>query len=241
MRLRGGLIVSVQAWKGSALDDPYVIAAMARAAQDSGAVAVRVAGEAHLRAVRTRVESPIVGLIKREYDGFAPYITPTLDEVARGRRGGAEIVAFDATARPRPGGATVAAIVDAIASRRLRGDGRLCDVRRRGARLAHSVRAIVATTLCGYTPETAGQPLPALGLVRELAQLDAFVVCEGGVTTPDAAAGGARRGSRCSRGRNGDYQRRLARAYALQGLPTGRETAKPADSQSRCETANASL
>ena len=39
--LRGGLIVSVQAWPGSALDDPLVIAAMARAAQDGGAVAVR--------------------------------------------------------------------------------------------------------------------------------------------------------------------------------------------------------
>ena len=42
--LRGGLIVSVQAWRGSALDDPLVIAAMARAAQDGGAVAVRIAG-----------------------------------------------------------------------------------------------------------------------------------------------------------------------------------------------------
>ena len=29
--LRGGLIVSVQAWRGSALDDPQVIAAMAGA------------------------------------------------------------------------------------------------------------------------------------------------------------------------------------------------------------------
>ena len=60
--LRGGLIVSVQAWRGSALDDPYVIAAMARAAQAGGAVAVRIAGIDHLRAVRARVALPIVGL-----------------------------------------------------------------------------------------------------------------------------------------------------------------------------------
>ena len=114
--LRGGLIVSVQAAAGSALDDPHVIAALARAAQDAGAVAVRVAGESHLRAVRARVDVPIVGLIKRAYDGFAPYITPTLDEVAAIAATGAEIVAFDATARLRPGDATVAAIVAAIAA-----------------------------------------------------------------------------------------------------------------------------
>jgi N-acylglucosamine-6-phosphate 2-epimerase len=48
--LRGGLIVSVQAWRGSALDDQQVIAAMARAAQDGGAVAVRIEGIENLLA-----------------------------------------------------------------------------------------------------------------------------------------------------------------------------------------------
>jgi N-acylglucosamine-6-phosphate 2-epimerase len=184
-RLRGGLIVSVQAWQGSALDDPHVIAAMARAAQDGGAVAVRVAGEAHLRAVRARVEIPIVGLIKREYDGFAPYITPTLGEVATIAAIGAEIVAFDATPRPRPADATVDAIVEAIASAG-------CTAMADCAGPADARRAIacgaeiVATTLFGYTPETAGRTLPALDLVRELATFDAFAVCEGGVTSPEA-------------------------------------------------------
>lgn len=181
--LRGGLIVSVQAWKGSALDDPHVIAALARAAQDGGAVAVRVAGVEHLRAVRKRVEIPIVGLIKREYAGFAPYITPTREEVAAIVAAGAEIVAFDATARPRPEGATVAAIVDAIAAA---GCVPMADCATgadaRGA--AALGAAIVATTLCGYTPETAGQLLPALELIRDMASLDAFVVGEGGVTAP---------------------------------------------------------
>ena len=183
-RLRGGLIVSVQAPAGSVLDDPHVIAALARAAQDAGAVAVRVAGASHLRAVRARVEVPIVGLIKRAYDGFAPYITPTLDEVAAIAATGAEIVAFDATARLRPGGATNAAIVAAIVAA---GCVAMADCAvAADAERAHALgAAIVATTLCGYTPETAGQPLPALNLVREMAARDAFVVCEGGVSTPD--------------------------------------------------------
>ena len=186
--LRGGLIVSVQAWEGSALDDPYVIAAMARAAQEGGAVAVRVEGVERIAAVRSRVELPIVGLIKRAHPGFEPYITPTLHEVTAIAAAGAEIVAFDATSRARPDGLDVARIVAAI-----RGSGRLAMADCASAADARGARAagceIVATTLCGYTPQTRGRTLPALDLVAELAAMrdDAgpFVVCEGGVHRPD--------------------------------------------------------
>lgn len=181
--LRGGLIVSAQARRGSALDDPYVIAAMAAAAQANGAVAVRTAGIEHLRAVRARVALPIVGLIKREYPGFEPYITPTLEEVRAVVEGGAEIVAFDATARRRPHDTELADLIGAIhAAGRLA----LADC----ATAADAISAIamgaeiVATTLCGYTAETAGHPLPALDLVRVMATLRRFSVCEGGVRSP---------------------------------------------------------
>lgn len=181
--LRGGLIVSVQAWEGSAIDVPSIIAAMARAAQDGGAAAVRVEGIADLSAVRTRVVLPIVGLIKRAYPGFEPYITPTAAEIRAVAAAGAEIVAFDATARARPDGGDVASSIAAIHA-----EGRLAlaDC----ATAADAVAAIrcgadaVATTLCGYTAETAGQTLPAFDFVRELASLRAFTVCEGGVRSP---------------------------------------------------------
>ena len=183
-RLRGGLIVSVQAWKGSALDDPQVIAAMARAAQDGGAVAVRIQGVECLRAVRACVGLPIVGLIKREYDGFAPYITPTLEEVRAIAATGAEIVAFDATGRARPGGASVADMVEAIQHAGCRAMADCATAA--DALCAQAAGAeIVATTLCGYTAETAGHPLPALDLVRELSELDALAICEGGIHRPE--------------------------------------------------------
>ena len=41
-RLRGGLIVSVQAPEGSPMRDPQVIAAMAEASLNNGAVGVRL-------------------------------------------------------------------------------------------------------------------------------------------------------------------------------------------------------
>ncbi|GAC1499693.1 MAG: N-acetylmannosamine-6-phosphate 2-epimerase [Vulcanimicrobiaceae bacterium] len=185
-RLTGGLIVSVQAREGSALDDPRVIAAMARAAQDNGAAAVRIQGVENLRAVRAAVSVPIVGLIKRTYAGFEPYITPTTAEVDDILECGAPIVAFDATGRTRPAGATVAAIVQ-----RIRDAGRMamadCASLGDGTQAASLRVDIVATTLCGYTKETSGARLPALDLVRGLRTCDAFVICEGGIHTPAQA------------------------------------------------------
>lgn len=183
--LRGGLIVSVQAWKGSALDDPAVIAAMARAAQESGAVAVRIQGVEHLRAVRRRVEVPVIGLIKREYPGFEPYITPTLLEIGEVLEAGADVVALDATARahPREG---LESLIEAV-----RGAGRVamadCATLEEALAARRLGAGILGTTLCGYTPETAATPLPALELVRAIRQnapAGTFVVCEGGVQRP---------------------------------------------------------
>jgi N-acylglucosamine-6-phosphate 2-epimerase len=181
--LRGGLIVSVQAWRGSALDDPLVIAAMARAAQDGGAVAVRIAGVEHLRAVRDRVALPVIGLIKREYPGVEPYITPTLMEVRDVIATGADVVAFDATARPRPGDGQLADTIESIhASGRLA----MADCATSGDALvaARLGADVIATTLAGYTEDTKGRPLPDLDLVRELAAIAAFKVCEGGIRLP---------------------------------------------------------
>jgi N-acylglucosamine-6-phosphate 2-epimerase len=182
-RLRGGLIVSVQAWSGSAIDDPIVLGAMAAAAQASGATGVRMQGAANLRAARARLTLPMIGIIKMEYPGFAPYITPTLELVREVAACGVEIVAFDATPRSRPDGSTVESLVGAIHAA---GCIAMADCASAGDALCALAAGaeILATTLCGYTDETRGTPLPALSLVGELAELDAFVVCEGGIRLP---------------------------------------------------------
>jgi N-acylglucosamine-6-phosphate 2-epimerase len=186
-KLRGGLIVSVQARVGSALDDPHVLAAMARAAEENGAVGVRIQGVRNLEAVRKRVTVPIVGIIKREYAGYEPYITPTLQEVREVLDCGAEIVAFDATARAHPTGTAIAELVAAIHS-----GGALamadCALGDDGVSACAAGADIVATTLSGYTKESRGQTLPAFDLVRAFAELETFVVCEGGIHQPADAA-----------------------------------------------------
>lgn len=186
-RLRGGLIVSVQAAEGSALDDPGVIAAMARAAADAGAVALRIAGIANIEAVRRRVEVPILGLIKARHRGFDPYITATPEEARAIIAAGAEIVAFDATGRRRPAAVSTKAMVELIHDA---GALAMADCAT-AANATHAARAgadIVATTLRGYTKETAGAALPALDLLKPLSRLGKFVVCEGGVHRPGQAA-----------------------------------------------------
>jgi len=186
-RLRGGLIVSVQARAGSALDDPHVLAAMARAAQESGAAGVRIQGVRNLEAVRRRVEVPIIGIIKREYEGFEPYITPTLREVREVLDCGAEIVAFDATGRPHPEDVQIAHLIAAIHD----GGGLAmadCALPDDGVCAQAAGADILATTLSGYTKETRGTTLPALDVVRAFAQLGCFVICEGGIHAPEGGA-----------------------------------------------------
>lgn len=185
-QMRGGLIVSVQARAHSPLADPSTIAALARCAQAGGAVAVRIEGTLNVRAVKAVLSVPTIGLIKRTYSDFEPYITPTQREVGELVESGADIIAFDATARRRPAGATVESLAECI-----RREGAIamadCATAADGVAACALGISIVATTLCGYTKETTGASLPALDLVRKLDALGAFVICEGGIRTPRSA------------------------------------------------------
>ncbi|HEY1429686.1 MAG TPA: N-acetylmannosamine-6-phosphate 2-epimerase [Candidatus Tumulicola sp.] len=183
-RLRGGLIVSAQAWDGSALDRPDVLTAMAQAALANGAVGIRARSLACLTQMREQFSAPLIGLVKVAHDGFAPYITPTLDDARAVAATGADIVAFDATDRPRPDGSTVADAVRAIV-----GSGCMamadCATFDDALRAARAGAHIVATTLSGYTPGTTGRTLPDFELLERMRALDTFVVCEGGVYAPE--------------------------------------------------------
>jgi N-acylglucosamine-6-phosphate 2-epimerase len=181
--LRGGLIVSVQADPQSPLNEPAIIAVLARVAQANGAVGVRVEGVERIRAVRAAVQIPIIGIIKRKYEGFEPYITTTTREVEQIVEAGADIAAFDATHRERIGGDSVATLVGAIHAR-----GRVamadCATAEDGRRACVAGANMLATTLAGYTSETLGRRLPAIDLVAELATMHPFAICEGGISDP---------------------------------------------------------
>lgn len=104
--LKGTLIVSVQAYPGEPLRTPEAMALMARACELGGAAAIRCQGLADISAIKGRVEVPVIGLWKDGHDGV--YITPTLRHARACVAAGADIVAIDATDRPRPDGKSVA-------------------------------------------------------------------------------------------------------------------------------------
>lgn len=185
-KLRGGLVVSCQATLGSPLADPQIIAALALTADQNGAAGVRINTPAHIAATKQRVNVPIIGIEKVESAASDVYITPTF-AVARGvAESGADIVALDATQRPRPNGEKLAELIARVQlelQRPVMADIATFD---EGLYAAACGAALVATTLCSYTAETRGAHIPAFDLIERLAaRLRVPVVCEGGVATPE--------------------------------------------------------
>ena len=184
--LRGGLIVSVQAGAESPLRDTAVMVALARAAEQGGAVAIRAEGARDVGAIRDAVQVPVIGLRKREVVGSDVYITPELTDVEEIARAGADVVAVDATRRDRPGGMCPEEFIPAAAAV---GPPLLADVDTYeaglGAREA-GARA-VATTLAGYTGDGPVPDEPDLELVRLLVRaLDCPVLAEGRYASPES-------------------------------------------------------
>ena len=101
--VRGGVVVSVQARAESPLRDTGVMVALARAAEQGGAVAIRAEGAVDVGAIRDAVDVPVIGLRKREVAGSSVYITPELTDVEEIVRAGADVVAVDGTLRDRAG------------------------------------------------------------------------------------------------------------------------------------------
>ncbi|HMN27687.1 MAG TPA: N-acetylmannosamine-6-phosphate 2-epimerase, partial [Caldilineaceae bacterium] len=113
-QLRGGLVVSCQALPGEPLFGAEIMARMALAAVQGGACAIRANTPVDIKAIRAVVDLPIIGLYKEDIAGWPVYITPTLDHAHQVAAAGAEIIAIDATDRPRPQPGTLADFIDAI-------------------------------------------------------------------------------------------------------------------------------
>ena len=186
-RLRGGLVVSCQAYPGEPLRDPGVTARMAQAVVAGGARAVRVQGIADVRAAVAAVDVPVVGLWKDGDDDV--FITPTLEHALAVAAAGAHVVALDGTRRVRPDGLSLAETVA-----RLKQEHSVLVMADCGS-LADAVEAeragadILGTTLSGYTGERPKTPGPDLELIRDVVEACSTpVLAEGRIHTPDQAA-----------------------------------------------------
>lgn len=193
-QIKGKLVVSCQALENEPLHSPFIMAKMALAAAEGGAAGIRANSVVDIEAIRQQVALPVIGLIKRDYPDSEVFITPTLREVEELVAAAPEMIALDATQRPRLGGETLAQLVAGI---RARWPALLLM-----ADIASVEEAVIAeqlgfdcvgTTLYGYTPQTKGHTLPESDFALLKAVLAAVaipVIAEGNVDTPERAARG---------------------------------------------------
>lgn len=187
--LSHGLIVSCQAPADSPMHDPLVIAAMAQAAMNQGAVGVRIDTPNHIKAVRQKSpNTPIIGLWKQQLPGCEVYITPQFHHATLVAAAGADIIAIDATLRPRPEGETVDTLITQIHDQL--GKLVMADVDTIDNAIAAQKAGadLIGTTLYGYTSQTQHLFPPGFDLLTQMVkQLNVPVICEGGIASPQMA------------------------------------------------------
>lgn len=150
-QLKGGLIISCQAKESSPFRKPVIMAAMAKAAEMSGAVGIRANGFDDIKAIREAVSLPIIGILKKDYPDCEVYITPTFADAKLVASAGADIIAVDATPRKRPNNETLKDLIDRIHNELHLLVMADCSTEEEGLKAAELGADIVATTMSGYT------------------------------------------------------------------------------------------
>ena len=193
-RLNGGLIVSVQAEKTEPLGKTEMIVALAQTVVNAGCHGLRLAGAEHIEVIKLACpDIPIIGITKPDvmpkYPEQEVYITPTLKDALSVAQAGADIIAMDATMRPRPNGESLDTIIaglrDAYPDIILMADIATEDEGLEAEALGFD---LIGTTLSGYTENTintASQSQPDWTLLEGLVQECTIpIILEGRVASP---------------------------------------------------------
>lgn len=185
-RLRGGLLVSCQAWEGDAFRDSGAMARFAKAAQDGGAVGIRANGPEDIAAIRQVVTLPIIGIQKATGPDGRLLITPNFESAAALHRAGAEIIALDCTSR----GASYGALARIAEIKRQLGATVFADIAtvEEGLAAAEAGADAILSTLRGYTDDTRHVVQFEPAFIHELVVRSPVpVIAEGRIHTPAEA------------------------------------------------------
>ncbi len=179
------LIVSCQARADNPLHGPKFMAAMALAAQQGGARGIRANGVEDIRAIQAVTHLPIIGINKRWMEGYEVYITPDFAAASEVAEAGADVIAVDATARPRPKEslAELIYLIHAELGKPVFADVSTLEEGHNAAQLGAD---FIATTLSGYTPYSPKTEGPDFVLIQQLvAGVGVPVIAEGRFWTPE--------------------------------------------------------
>lgn len=188
-KLKNQIIVSVQAMPDEPLYEESCIIAMMKSVVNGGAKGLRLAGARDVKNAKKIFDIPIIGLTKPDKlpDNWKEivYITPTLKEVNELIEANADIIATDATQRPRPK-ESLKEIVNYIKSHNKLS---MADIStfEEGIKARELGFDIISTTLSGYT-QYSNQNMegPDFELLEKLVkELDCPIILEGRIWEPN--------------------------------------------------------
>ena len=183
------LIVSCQALPEEPLHSSFIMGRMALAAWEGGAAGIRANSREDILEIQKTVDLPIIGIIKRDYPGSSVRITPTIKEIDELMEVQPEVIAVDATCRPRPDGKTLDEFYELIRKKyptqKLMADCATVEEALHADELGFD---FIGTTLVGYTEESRGQQIETndFELIRTLVKHCKHpVIGEGNINTPE--------------------------------------------------------
>lgn len=187
-KLKNQVIISVQAMPEEPLYNEIALTAMMQSVVNGGAKGLRLAGARDVKNAKKLFDIPVIGLTKpdRLPDNWKEvvYITPTLKEVNELIEADADVIATDATQRPRPK-ETLDEIIKYIKNHNKLA---MADIStfEEGEKARELGFDIISTTLSGYTQNSRqdliGPDFELLGMLVK--HLDCPVVLEGRIWDP---------------------------------------------------------
>ncbi len=188
-KLKNSIIISSQAMPCEPFYDQIAMTAMIQSVINGGAQGLRLAGERDIKIAKQLCDLPVIAITKPDKipDNFKEvvYITPSLSDVKILAESGADIIAFDGTSRPRPGGATLAQIIESVQKYSCLA---MADIStfEEGVNARKLGADIISTTLAGYTSNSVEVEGPDFELLKKLVkELDCPVILEGRIWSPD--------------------------------------------------------
>ncbi len=190
MLKKNDLIVSCQALENEPLHSSFIMGRMAKAAVIGGANAIRANSIVDIKEIKSNVDVPIIGIIKKTYPSCPLHITVTMKEIDELIAVGCDIIAMDATQRLRPDNQSLEQFFKKVKSKYPK-QLFMADCSTVEEMLIADALGFdyIGTTLFGYTNYTKYSALANDGELLKLAvnQIKAPIIAEGNVNTPELA------------------------------------------------------
>ncbi len=187
-QIKNNLIVSCQALPDEPLHSSFIMGRMAKAAKEGGAMGIRANEKADILEIKSQVDLPIIGIVKRDYLNCDVYITPTIKEVDELVEAGCEVIAVDATKNLRPNNQTLLEFYQEVKAKypdqKLMAD---CSTVEEALYADNLGFDYIGTTLVGYTDHSKHLKIEDndFEIIREiLAKAKSPVIAEGNIDSP---------------------------------------------------------